>query len=111
MDSITVLGLVAASSTTLSFLPQVWTILKTRNTQGISLGMYSFFTVGVFLWLVYGVMVGDAPIVVANAITFTLAATVLGLTIHYNRKAKRGSNVVSLHAVNEQADFPLNNAA
>lgn len=94
MEMTTLIGLVAATSTTFAFVPQVWTILKTRNTQGISLSMYSVFTSGVFLWLMYGLMVGDAPIVIANAITFSLALTVLTLTIRYQRLEKRRNKVV-----------------
>lgn len=86
MDFVSAIGLLAAGSTTFAFVPQVLTILKSRNTDGISLGMYSVFTFGVLMWLVYGVLQGDVPLLVANAITFSLALTVLTLTIYYKRK-------------------------
>jgi MtN3 and saliva related transmembrane protein len=71
------LGYLAASLTTLSFVPQAWLTLRTRETRGISLGMYAAFTLGVALWLAYGVAIGRWPIIVANAITLALAATIL----------------------------------
>jgi MtN3 and saliva related transmembrane protein len=71
------LGYAAASCTTLSFLPQAALTLRTRNVAGISLGMYGAFTVGVALWLWYGWRLGEWPIIVANAVTLALAATIL----------------------------------
>ncbi len=71
------LGYFAAALTTGSFVPQAWLTLRTRNVSGISLGMYSAFTVGVALWLAYGVLLGEWPIVVANAVTLVLATTIL----------------------------------
>lgn len=84
---ITVIGLAAAFLTTLAFVPQVIHILKTRRTDGISLGMYSAFTSGVFLWLLYGLLAKDLPILLANGVTFALAASVLILTIQSRRPA------------------------
>ncbi len=66
-------GSAAAVLTTLSFLPQVLHTFKTRDVSGISLVMYSAFTVGVALWLVYGWLLGSWPIVIANVITVLLA--------------------------------------
>jgi MtN3 and saliva related transmembrane protein len=71
------LGYVAASLTTLSFVPQAWHTFQTRDVSGISLGMYSAFTLGVLLWLVYGVMLGAWPMIVANVITLALATGIL----------------------------------
>jgi MtN3 and saliva related transmembrane protein len=75
------LGYVAASLTTLSFVPQAWLTFRTRNVAGISLGMYSVFTVGVALWLGYGIVLGAWPVIVANAVTLALAIVILGLRI------------------------------
>ena len=72
-----ILGFLAAVCTTASFVPQVWHILKTRDTRAISLMMYLLFTVGVVLWLVYGIMIGSAPVIVANSITLVLALVIL----------------------------------
>ena len=71
------LGYLAASLTTLSFVPQALLTLRTRQVHGISAGMYSAFTVGVALWLAYGWRLGEWPIIIANAVTLVLAATIL----------------------------------
>ncbi|MES2911890.1 MAG: SemiSWEET transporter [Pseudomonadota bacterium] len=77
-------GFGGAALTTMSFLPQAWLSFKTRDVSGISLGMYSVFTVGVALWLVYGVMLGAWPIVLANAITLALAMAILVMKLRYS---------------------------
>jgi MtN3 and saliva related transmembrane protein len=71
------IGPVAAILTTASFIPQVIQVLKTKNTEGISLGMYVMFVSGVFLWLIHGLIIQDLPVIVANAVTFVLASIVL----------------------------------
>jgi len=81
-----IVGSLAALLTTASFAPQAWLTFRTRNVSGISLGMYSVFTLGVALWLVYGWMVGAWPIVVANAITLLLALSILGMKLAYGPK-------------------------
>ncbi len=80
------LGFLAAICTTLAFVPQVIQTLKTRDVSGISAGMYGVFTVGVFLWLVYGILIGSWPVIAANACTFVLAATVLYLIFRHRRQ-------------------------
>lgn len=70
-------GGIAAILTTVSFVPQVWQIWKTRHTQDISLRMYILFALGVCLWLVYGLLLMSWPIIVSNIITLGLAGTVL----------------------------------
>jgi MtN3 and saliva related transmembrane protein len=77
------IGYAAAFLTTGSFVPQAWLTFRTRDVRGISLGMYSLFTLGVALWLLYGVMLAAWPIVIANAITFALAGGVLLMKIRY----------------------------
>jgi MtN3 and saliva related transmembrane protein len=79
------LGYCAASLTTLSFLPQALLTLRTRNVAGISLGMYGAFTVGVALWLAYGVMLGEWPIIIANTLTLALAMVILVLKVAVER--------------------------
>ena len=76
-------GSIAACLTTASFVPQVWLSFKTRDVSGVSLGMYSVFTAGVALWLVYGLLLGAWPIVVANAVTLLLALTILGMKLRF----------------------------
>ena len=89
MTSIDALGYLAATLTTASFVPQAMLTLRTRNVSGISLGMYSAFTLGVALWLAYGWQLGEWPIVVANALTLALAATILITKLLVDREARR----------------------
>jgi len=77
------LGYAAAILTTASFLPQTLKSWRTRDLSGISLGMYGLFTLGVALWLAYGVALGSWPIIAANAITLALAGTVLVLKLRH----------------------------
>lgn len=81
METNTLIGLMAAFCTTSAFVPQVVQILRTGNVDGISLQMYSIFTIGVGMWLAYGIIMQDVPMLLANLVTFILAAIVLGLTI------------------------------
>jgi MtN3 and saliva related transmembrane protein len=78
-----VIGYVAAFLTTASFVPQAWHTFSTRDVSGISLGMYSAFTSGVACWMIYGLLLGAWPIVVANVITLSLATTILVMKLRY----------------------------
>ncbi|MBU6420788.1 MAG: SemiSWEET transporter [Gammaproteobacteria bacterium] len=78
-----IIGLTAATLTTLAFIPQVWRTLKTHDTRGISLGMYAIYTVGIALWLVYGLLIHDLVVTLANAVTLFLAAIILTLKLRY----------------------------
>ena len=80
---IDVVGSSAACLTTISFVPQAWHSFKTRDVSGISLGMYSVFTIGVALWLTYGLLMGAWPIVIANAITLILAMAILTMKLWF----------------------------
>ena len=77
------IGAIAAVLTTASFVPQAWHSFKTRDVSGISLGMYSVFTVGVALWLIYGVLLYSWPLMIANGITLVLAATILAMKLRF----------------------------
>ena len=77
------IGYCAACLTTLSFVPQAWLTFRSRDVRGISLGMYSVFTAGVALWLLYGVLVGAWPVVLANAVTLALACAILAMKLLY----------------------------
>lgn len=79
------IGYPAAFLTTVAFVPQAWKSWRTRDLSGISLPMYALFTLGVLLWLVYGLSIWSLPIIVANTITFLLAALVLWLKLLENR--------------------------
>jgi MtN3 and saliva related transmembrane protein len=74
-------GYAAALLTTLAFVPQALKSWRTRDLAGVSLSMYSLFTLGVALWLVYGLLLGSWPIIAANAVTLGLAGTVLALKV------------------------------
>lgn len=78
----TFIGYLAAILTTCAFLPQAWRIYKTKNTQAISLWMYLIFSFGVFLWLIYGFLIGAWPIVVANGVTLLLSTWILWMKIN-----------------------------
>lgn len=79
-------GTIAAVLTTCSFMPQAWLTLRTRDVSGISLLMYSVFTLGVALWLVYGVMLGAWPVIIANAVTLMLAISILSMKLWFGRQ-------------------------
>ena len=83
------IGYLAAALTTCSFVPQALHTFRTRDVSGISLGMYSVFTVGLALWLLYGLALSAWPIVVANAITLLLAGTILGMKLVYGARQRR----------------------
>jgi MtN3 and saliva related transmembrane protein len=77
------IGAVAATFTTAAFIPQAWMTWKKRHADGVSLGMYSIFTAGVALWLVYGVMISQWPIIIANALTLALGLFILVMKIRF----------------------------
>ncbi len=72
-----IIGYIAASLTTLSFLPQAIKVIKTRDTKSISLIMYVLFSIGVAMWLAYGILLNNLPILIANAVTLALALVIL----------------------------------
>lgn len=77
MEYVSFIGYLAASLTTLSFLPQAIKVITTRNTQGISILMYCMFVTGLALWLTYGLLVNDAIISLANFMTLVFAVPIL----------------------------------
>jgi MtN3 and saliva related transmembrane protein len=76
-------GYAAAALTTGSFIPQAIMTIRTRDTRGVSRGMYALFTIGVALWLVYGIAIGSWPMIVANTVTLLLAATIFVLKLRF----------------------------
>jgi len=87
MSIIDIIGYIAASLTTLSFLPQALSCVRTGRTDGLSLPMYAIFSAGVTLWFVYGVAVGSWPVILANLITLAFALVILGLIIRNRRRS------------------------
>lgn len=77
------IGSAAATLTTAAFIPQAWKVWRTRHTDDISLGMYALFTIGVALWLAYGLLLGSWPIIIANSVTLLLAGAVLIMKIKF----------------------------
>ncbi len=77
------IGLAAALLTTLCWIPQAVRTIRTRDTRAISLVTQAAFTLGIGLWLVYGLMLGSLPLIVANAVSFVLVATILALKIRF----------------------------
>ena len=81
------IGYAAAFLTTASFVPQAWLTFKTRDVRGLSLGLYSAFTLGIALWLAYGLLIEAWPVVIANIITLALAASILAMRLRFGRGA------------------------
>jgi MtN3 and saliva related transmembrane protein len=73
----------AATLTTAAFLPQALHILRHKDTRAISLQMYVAFATGVLLWMVFGLLIGNLPIIVSNAITLGLALAIIAMKLKY----------------------------
>ncbi len=83
MDLVVLLGLAAGALTSLSFLPQLIKIHRTRSTADISLAMYVVITIGFLLWLWYGIVISSIPVIVANSVTILIAGMIMILKIKY----------------------------
>lgn len=79
--TITLLGVFAGLLTSCSFIPQAYKVIKTKRTQDISLPMYSLCTIGVLIWIIYGILIKDIAIILTNVITFVPTFIILILTI------------------------------
>ena len=77
------IGTLAAVLTTASFLPQALHTFRTKDVSGVSLGMYSVFTAGVAMWLVYGLLLQAWPVVMSNLVTLGLASAILIMKLRY----------------------------
>jgi MtN3 and saliva related transmembrane protein len=89
MQTLDLLGLVATCFTTSSFMPQVWRTWRTRDVSGISLASYAVITVGLALWLIYGLLRGDLPLIVANAVMVVLTAAITVMKIVYGGRLQK----------------------
>ena len=76
-------GYVAATLTTLAFVPQAWKTIRSKDTRSISLGMYVVFTIGIGFWLAYGFVLDSIPMILSNIVTFGLSATILAMKLKY----------------------------
>lgn len=79
------LGYCAGALTTFSFIPQIIRIFKTKSAHDISLIFNTMFLIGIALWLAYGIMIEETPIIIWNAIAAALSGTLLYLKIRYGR--------------------------
>lgn len=86
INYIEIIGLIAATLTTAAFIPQVYKTWKTKDVSGLSLPMFSMFTLGIILWLVYGLLTNNLPIILANVITAALSLMLLFFKIKYGFK-------------------------
>ena len=83
MDFITILGLVAGVLTTIAFLPQMFQIWLTKSAKDVSFVMLIIFMSGLCLWLIYGIIIGALPIIMANGATLFFNLIILWLKIKY----------------------------
>ncbi len=84
------LGLLAGVLTTISFVPQVIKTWRSGSADDLSLGMFSLFTVGITLWLIYGIWIGAMPLIVSNVITLGLASTLLFFKLTFKSAPPEG---------------------
>ncbi|MDD4308452.1 MAG: SemiSWEET transporter [Thermoplasmata archaeon] len=82
MDSFTI-GIVAGTLTTISFIPQIIKIYKTKDAKDLSILMFLIFSLGVLLWLTYGIVIGELPIIIANCVTLFFIVVILAMKIRY----------------------------
>ena len=83
MDNIAWIGSIAAFCTTISFLPQVLKVIRTKHARDLSLPMYVIFSVGLLFWLFYGILTVSLPIIAANGVTFLFCLYILAMKIRY----------------------------
>lgn len=84
---INTIGLLAGLLTTIAFIPQVLKIYRTKSGRDISARMFTMFSIGIGLWLYYGVLLQSLPIILANAVTLVLTLTIIALKIRYSGKS------------------------
>lgn len=85
MMYIHMIGIVAGVCTSMSFIPQIAKILKTKHVRDISLQMYIVLTTGIFLWLVYGILIKAFPVILANSVAFLLCVWIVTMKLVYSR--------------------------
>jgi MtN3 and saliva related transmembrane protein len=90
MQPTDVLGYLAGTLTTVALVPQAWRAFRTRDVSGISLRMYCIFTLGIAIWLAYGIVLGETPMILANSLSLVLALAVLVAKLKYGRGDRAG---------------------
>lgn len=86
MTNLELFGLAATCMTTSSFVPQVWRTWRTRDVSGISMPTFLILTIGLAMWLAYGWMIGDLPLIVANAVMVVLTATIVVMKVVFDKR-------------------------
>jgi MtN3 and saliva related transmembrane protein len=84
-ETIDLVGYIAATLTTAAWVPQIVRTWRSRSADDLSLGMLTIFTIGVALWLLFGLALGSRPVVVANAVTLALSLLLVGLRLRFGR--------------------------
>ena len=82
---IRLIGLIAGFCTTISFLPQILKIVKTKHARDVSMGMYVVLMIGIVCWLIYGISIKEFPLILTNSITVVLCLVIIGMKIAYGR--------------------------
>lgn len=90
-ETATLVGGVAAVCTTAAFVPQVARVWRLRRADEISLTTFSLFAFGTFVWLLYGLLIDSLPVILANAVTFVLAVSIVILKLNYDRRVRQGA--------------------
>jgi MtN3 and saliva related transmembrane protein len=80
------IGLVAGALTTVAFVPQLLKIYASKSGKDVSARMFVIFSAGVALWLVYGILIGSLPVIIANTVTLALSVAIMALKIRYARR-------------------------
>jgi MtN3 and saliva related transmembrane protein len=83
---IEILGYISATLTTIAFLPQIIKTIQIKSAKDVSMGMFVLFTIGVFLWIIYGILTKTYPVLIANAVIFCLALAQILLKLKYDKK-------------------------
>jgi len=83
LNYISIIGLIAGTCTTVSFVPQVVKSYRLRETKDLSLLTYTVLAIGILLWTIYGILINDVPVITANAISFVFACSIVALKIKY----------------------------
>ena len=88
VHTVELLGFVAAFCTTAAFVPQLVRVLRLRSARDVSLPTFVLFSVGVFLWLLYGFYIGSKPVIASNGVTLVLSVSILILKLRYGREER-----------------------
>lgn len=84
--SIEDLGFAAAFCTTVAFIPQLVRVIRRRSAKDVSLPTFLFFSIGVFMWLIYGIDIASRPVIASNSVTLVLALSIVILKVRYDRE-------------------------